>query len=205
LRSLLRRLPQTARVQRAGTVDGEPDAVSLWLSQMTREQIVDLVEFARERREAGAIDRVLDELIAPNVIVRPRIEVGAVVGPRTRLSCAVDGVGSPLAVAVRWEPLLDRLVGHGLCTPDKRDALLHSSGLLREHESACWPEHLTRLSRLVGGSADSVVRWRLEHVDVHCDRGEPVAATASILASHGWSGGSGGPSRESTSPRRLGA
>ena len=186
LRSLLRRLPETARVVRAGRVEGD-DAARLWLSRMTREQIVDLVEFAREHREARATARVLEDVIASNVSVQPRFDVGTGVGPLTRLSCTVDSKGSPTTVSARWGPLLDRLVEYELCTIDKRDALLHAFGLLRENRSDHWPEHLSRLSELFGDGAESIVSWRLANVDVHCDRGEPVAATATILATHGWS------------------
>ncbi|MDX6679591.1 MAG: hypothetical protein QOE31_3643, partial [Solirubrobacteraceae bacterium] len=98
-----------------------------------------------------------------------------------------DPEGAAPQVAARWRALLDRLAGAGLCTTGERDALLACHGLLSEHGSERWPEHLTRLSKLFGDRAESVLEWRLHHVTVECDRGEPVRATAHVVAAHGWS------------------
>lgn len=187
LRSLVRRLPETARVDRAGLVAGLPDNARLWLSRLQAGELVELVEAVRDQAEARALGAVLGDIVQPQHGVRARINVDEGLGRSIGLLCTVDPDGSPAQVAARWRPLLDRLVDAGLCTPDKRDALLICFGLLRERQAERWPEHLTVLSDLFGESTESVVRWRLQHIAIQCDRGEPVCAGAHIVAAHGWS------------------
>jgi hypothetical protein len=187
MRALVRRLPETARVDRAGLQTGLPEHVLLWLSRITSQQLGDVVAATRDEGEASALRTVLDELAESVDSIRARVDVHAGIGRGIGLLCAVDPNGSPQHVAARWRPLLDRLVATGLCTDDKRDALLACYGLLREDQSEHWPEHLTKLSKLFGDGTQSVLEWRLHHIAVQCDRGEPVSATAHVVAAHGWS------------------
>lgn len=187
LRGFVRRLPETARIDRAGLVAGLPDDVRLWLSRLQADELVDLVEAVRDRDEARALRATLDDVVPSQGEVRARVDVSEGVGRSIGLVCTVDPGGSPPQVAARWGPLLTRLVEAGLCTPDKRAALMSSYGLLRERQSEHWPEHLTRLSDLFGERTESYLHWRLHHIAIECDRGEPVHATASIVAAHGWS------------------
>lgn len=187
MRALVRRLPQTARIDRAGLVAGLADDVRLWLSRLQAGELVDLIEAVRDRDESCALRATLDDVVQPQGEVRARIDVDEGVGRSTGLICTVDPEGSPPQVAARWGPLLTRLADAGLCTPDKRSALLSCYGLLRERRTEHWPEHLTRLSDVFGPSTESYLHWRLHHIAIECDRGEPVHATANIVASHGWS------------------
>ena len=187
MRVLVRRLPETARVERAGVLAGHPDDALLWLSGLAPADVVDLVDATRDRSEARELHAVLADLVQPAGDVRARLEVREGVGRSIGLICGVDPTGSPPQVAARWGPLLDRLVDAGLCGGERRDALLVCHGLLRESQAESWPEHLTRLSALLGDGTDSILQWRLRHITVECDRGEPVRATAHIVAAHGWS------------------
>lgn len=187
MRALLRRLPETARVDRAGLIAGLPDDVRLWLSRMQPDELVALVEAVRGRTEARALRAALDDVVRPRGGVRARVDVNEGVGRGIGLICTVDPGGSPPQVAARWAPLLSRLAEAGLCTPDKRAALVSCYGLLRERQTEHWPEHLTRLSDLFGEGTESYLHWRLHHVAIECDRGKPVHASAHIVAAHGWS------------------
>jgi hypothetical protein len=187
MRTLLRRLPETARVDRAGLVAGLPDDVRLWLAKVSPREIGDLVEATRDRSEGRQIRAVLDD-VSPSVDeIGARLDVGEGAGGTIGLICAVDPAGSPPQVAARWRPLLDGLVATGLCTPDTRAALLTCYGLLRESQAERWPEHLTKLSALLGDGSESILQWRLAHIEIVCDRGEPISATARIVAAYGWS------------------
>lgn len=187
MRALVRHLPDTARVDRAGLMAGRPDDVRLWLTRLSPEEIGDLVEATRDRDEARRIRELLDDPALRAGAVGPRIDIRDGVDRAVGLVCTVEPAGSPAQVAARWRPLLDRLVAAGLCTADRRDALSGCHGVLRERPSERWPEHLTRLSKLFGDGTQSVLEWRLHHVCIECDRGEPVHATATIAAAHGWS------------------
>lgn len=187
MRALVRRLPETVLVDRAGLIAGRPDDVLLWLSRLAPAELVNLVEVSRDRAEARELHAVLAEIVQPTGSVRARIEVGEGVGRSIGLICGVDPTGSPPQVAARWAPLLDRLVYAGLCASERREALLACHGLLREGQAEAWPEHLTRLSALFGDGTESILQWRLQHIAVECDRGEPVHASAHIVAAHGWS------------------
>ncbi len=187
MRALVRRLPDTARVDRAGLMAGLPDDVRLWLTRLSPEEIGDLVEATRDRDEARQIRELLDDPALRSLAIGPRIDVRDGVDRAVGLVCTVDPAGSPAQVAARWRPLLDRLVAAGLCTAARRDALSGCHGVLRERPSERWPEHLTRLSKLFGDGTQSVLEWRLRHVCIECDRGAPVHATATVAAAHGWS------------------
>ena len=187
LRALVRRLPETARIDRAGLAAGAPDDVRLWLSRLAADELVDLVAATRDGEEARRLRAALELVMRPAGGVRARVDVGEGVGRGTALICTVDGEGSPPQVAARWRALLDRLVESGLCTDGKRDALLSCYGLLRERQCERWPEHLTRLSELLGAGTESILRWRLHQIRIECDRGEPQHATARVVAARGWS------------------
>ncbi len=185
MRALVRRLPESARIDRAGLVAGRPDDVRLWLSRLQADELVDLVEALRDRDEARALRATLEQIVQPQGEVRARVDINEGVGRSIGLICAVDPEGSPPQVAARWGPLLATLVEAGLCTPDERAALISCYGLLRERQTEHWPEHLTRLSELFGESTESYLHWRLHHIAIECDRGKPVRATANIVAAHG--------------------
>ncbi len=187
MRSLLRRLPDTARVERAGVMAAAPDDVRLWLTRLAPEQVVEIVEETRDRTEARHLHAALDDIVKDAGDLEVRLDVREGVDRGIGLVCGVDQDGLPPQVAARWEPLLSRLVAAGLCTAEKRDALMNCYGLLRESQSERWPPHLTRLSELFGDGAESILRWRLRNVTIECDRGEPVHATAHIVVEHGWS------------------
>lgn len=187
LRALVRRLPESARVDSAGVMAGFPDGVRLWLTRLGPDALVDLVGATRDGNEAKRMREVLDDIAAPAASMRTRLDVNEGVGRSVGLVCAADLDGSPAQVATRWRPLLDRLVDAGLCSEDKREALLAGWGLLRESQSEHWPEHLKALSMMFGEDTESVLRWRLQHVTIECDRGEPVCATAHVGVWHGWS------------------
>ncbi len=187
MRALLRRLPESARVDRAGLVAGHPDDLRLWLSRLQVDELVDLVEAVRDRDEARALRATLEDIVQPQGEVRARVDVDEGVGRSIGLICTVDPDGSPQQVAARWGPLLAALASAGLCTPGERAALLCCYGLLRERQAEHWPEYLTRLSELFGDGTESYLRWHLHQIAIECDRGTPVRATATIVAAHGWS------------------
>jgi hypothetical protein len=187
MRPLVRRLPATARVDRAGLIAGHPNGVQLWLSRLSGGELVDLVAATRDRGEARDLDAALADIVEPTGALRARIEVDEGVGRSIGLICGVDRTGPPSQVAARWGPLLDRLAGAGLCDSRQREALPACHGVLHERDAKVWPEHLTRLAAVFGEGAESVLQWHLHNVTVECDRGQAVHATAHVVVSYGWS------------------
>jgi hypothetical protein len=72
-------------------------------------------------------------------------------------------VSDPTAQGLSITRSLDSLVRDGLCTADKRDALLAYPGYVDENaEGIPWPAALRRASHLLGGRATSWVREDVE-------------------------------------------
>ena len=79
------------------------------------------------------------------------IDVGETVHRKIGLEGDVDGE-KPRRTELRWGIFLDSLVRDGLCTADKRDALLAYPGYVDENtEGIPWPRELRRASHLFGG------------------------------------------------------
>lgn len=65
----------------------------------------------------------------------------------------------------RWPAFLDFLVAGGLCLPQKRDALLHYPGYVRETDHRQqWPPHLLRLMAYLGSRYEGVFFRGLHHI-----------------------------------------
>ncbi len=114
------------------------------------------------------------------------IDVGATVHHKVGLECYLDGNKQP-TTEPRWGILLDSLVRDGLCTADKRDALLAYPGYVDESaEGIPWPAALRRASRLLGGRSLSTFIRALHHVKIVYQPGEGLEAKAYLAVKHHW-------------------
>jgi hypothetical protein len=114
------------------------------------------------------------------------IDVGETVHRKIGLECYFDGLKQP-RTEPRWGLLLDSLVRDGLCTADKRDALLAYPGYVDENaEGISWPRALRRASQLFGGRSLSTFIRSLHHLKVVYQPGEGLEAKAYLAVIHHW-------------------
>ena len=114
------------------------------------------------------------------------IDIGETVHRKIGLECYFDGNKQP-RTEPRWGVFLDSLVRDGLCTADKRDALLAYPGYVDENaEGIPWPRALRRASQLFGGRSLSTFIRSLHHVKVVYQPGEGLEAKAYLAVIHHW-------------------
>jgi len=114
------------------------------------------------------------------------IDVGETVDPKIGLECYFDGNRQPKREP-RWDTFLDSLVRSGLCTADKRDALLAYPGYVDEDaDGVPWPAALRRASQLLGGRSLSTFVRSLHHIKIVYRPGEPLEAKAYLAGNHHW-------------------
>jgi hypothetical protein len=114
------------------------------------------------------------------------IDVGETVHHKIGLECYFDGNRQP-RTEPRWGVFLDSLVREGLCTTDKRDALLAYPGYVDENaEGISWPRALRRASQLLGGRSLSTFIRSLHHVKIVYQPGEGLEAKAYLAVNHHW-------------------
>ena len=122
----------------------------------------------------GPLDEVV-EVLAPYCQQAVRlglaVDVGASVGPKIGLECFLDERLHPRPDP-RWPAMLEQLVAAGLCTHDKRDALLSWPGGQRTSQFL-WP---------------SVFLRRLNHLKLVYAPGRPLEAKAYLAADQVWLG-----------------
>ncbi len=114
------------------------------------------------------------------------IDAGETVHPKVGLECYFNGNRQP-RTEPRWAELLDLLVADGLCTPEKREALLAYPGYADERTATVpWPEAPRQASRLLGGRSLSTFVRALHHVKISYHPDEPPEAKAYLAANHHW-------------------
>jgi hypothetical protein len=127
----------------------------------------------------GPVARIVDRVYLD-------IDAGETVHPKVGLECYFDGNRQP-RTEPRWETLLGHLVANGLCTPEKREALLAYPGYADEEKATVsWPEEPRRASRLLGGRSLSTFIRSIHHVKVVYQPGEKPEAKAYLAANHHW-------------------
>ena len=114
------------------------------------------------------------------------IDVGDAVRPKIGLECSVDGNRQPRRKP-RWGAFLNSLVLSGLCTEDKREALLAYPGYVDEAaHTVPWPAALRQASQLLGGRSLSTFVRSLHHVKIVYRPGEQLEAKAYLAGNHHW-------------------
>jgi hypothetical protein len=114
------------------------------------------------------------------------IDVGETVHRKIGLECYFGGNKQP-RTEPRWGVFLDTLVRDGLCTADKRDALLAYPGYVDENaEGIPWPRALRRASQLLGERSLSTFIRSLHHVKVVYRPDEGLEAKAYLAVIHHW-------------------
>ena len=106
------------------------EAVRLCINLRTVEGIVEYLAGVGWPGSEADVLGVLEPIAGLVDYVCLDIDVGETVHRKIGLECYFDGIKQP-RTEPRWGVFLDSLVRDGLCTADKRDALLSYSGLRR--------------------------------------------------------------------------
>jgi hypothetical protein len=119
-------------------------------------------------------------------LVSLNIDVGETVGRKIGFECYFDGNRQPRREP-RWNTFLDSLVRSGLCTADKREALLAYPGYADEDaDGVPWPTALRRASQLLGRRSLSTLVRSPHHIKIVYRPGEPLEAKAYLAGNHHW-------------------
>jgi hypothetical protein len=162
------------------------EAVRLCIRLRSVERVVEYLAEVGWTGGEAVLDDVLGQLARSVDIVSLNIDVGETIGPKIGLECFFDGNRQPKREP-RWGTFLDALVRSGLCTADKREALLAYPGYVDEKAmDVPWPAALRRASRLLGGRSLSTFVRSLHHVKIVYTPGEPLEAKAYLAGNHHW-------------------
>jgi hypothetical protein len=161
-------------------------AVRLCIRLRSVERIVEYLAGVGWSGDEAGLRGVLEPLSRSVDRVLLDIDVGETVGAKIGLECYFDGNRQP-GREPRWGAFLDSLVLQGLCTADKREALLAYSGYVDQNASDVpWPEALLRTSQLLGGRSLSTFVRSLHHVKIVYQPGQLLEAKAYLAGNHHW-------------------
>ena len=163
-----------------------PGAIRLCIRLRSTERIVEYLSGVGWPGDEAVLRGALDPLSRSVDRVLLDIDVGETVGAKVGLECYFDGNRQP-SREPRWGAFLDSLVLQGLCTADKREALLGYPGYFDQNaEGIPWPAALRRASQLLGGRASSTFVRSLHHVKIVHQPGRPPEAKAYLAGNHHW-------------------
>jgi hypothetical protein len=100
------------------------------------------------------------------------------VAPRIGFDCYYNG-GAQSENNRKWADLLDFFVDNGICTDQKRNALLSAVDMRNcEFDELAWPEGLRRVSRILGPAGFNRIGLHIHHIKVIDRPGVPLEAKA---------------------------
>jgi hypothetical protein len=162
------------------------DAVRLCIRLRSVERIMEYLTVVGWPGDEADLRGVLEPLARSVDRVMLAIDVGDAVRPKIGLECSFDGNRQPRREP-RWGAFLNSLVLSGLCTADKREALLAYPGYVDEAaHTVPWPASLRRASQLLGGRSLSTFLRSLHHVKIVYRPGEQLEAKAYLAGNHHW-------------------
>jgi hypothetical protein len=106
------------------------------------------------------------------------------VAPRIGFDCYYNGAAQSENNG-RWADLLDFFVDNGICTDQKRNALLGAVDMSnREFDELAWPEGLRRVSEILGPAGFNRIGLHIHHIKVIDRPGVPLEAKAYLCGSY---------------------
>jgi hypothetical protein len=193
---LLPCLGRGATLHYAGLMLGRGEALRVNVRGVRRGDVAPLLERAGWRGDREAAARHFEALVERCDRVIVAFDFTPELQPRIGFEAVLD---LPPEIEPRWPALLEHLVGEGVCTPEKRDALQHFPARLHpEDEDQPWPA-----SWLVAAlsSPAQYLPWverRVSHVKLTLEADGSLAAKAYLSVQHHWS-------RSPASPRASAA
>ena len=113
------------------------------------------------------------------------IDVGETgVNPRIGFDCYYNNPAES-AKNRKWKDLLDFFVDNGICTVNKRNALLRATDMSnRKFDELAWPGSLRRISKLLGPAGFNSIGLHIHHVKVIDRPGRPPEAKAYLCGNY---------------------
>jgi hypothetical protein len=131
------------------------------------------------------------------------LDIDAQVYPHIGLECFVDGAPNTDG---RWERFIDVLVDRGLCTPDKRNALLAFHRLLTPTTpGVTWPDALILDDLLAGRDSFGTIACRLHHIKLSTSTTGDISAKGYIGFAYRHLDRTGQPLNPASDGRRISA
>lgn len=112
------------------------------------------------------------------------LDIGETISPRIGMECFFNQQPS---LEPRWFAFLDSLVERGICTPQKRDALLAWPGMTQKSEQPeAWPEDLYWNDLLLGSDAYSLFWRSISLIKIVYQAHRPLSAKGYLAFGHRW-------------------
>ncbi|WNG36513.1 hypothetical protein F0U61_24660 [Archangium violaceum] len=180
-------LPPGGSVYQVGMMLSRPiDALRLCVRGIPTPRLTGYLREIGWDGPTGELDALLSSLAPHTDRICLALDVGERVFPKLGLECYVDALTLG-GFKERWKPLLEHLVGRGLCRPEKRDALLSWMGLSDHRtERERWPPNLVRGAEAQGPGTVSLFMRYLNHVKLVFQPGAPLEAKAYPGLKHLW-------------------
>lgn len=185
---LLRAIPAELSISYIGFMLGRGDSVRVNLRGVRPEDLEGVLAGLGWRGDAGRAADRFARLVALTGRVAVALDFAPAIQPTIGFEAALPDfpAGEP-----RWGELFDRLCADGLCTPEKRAALIRlGARLYPEEKGQDWPASWIVAAVM---APPIFVPWyerRLSHVKVSIGAAGEVGAKAYVSAQHHWSRGS---------------
>ncbi|HYO48415.1 MAG TPA: hypothetical protein VEW94_01080 [Chloroflexia bacterium] len=177
-------LPHNARVGFVGAMlPRDIDAFRLIINGLDKETIPGYLERIGWTGPIQELAAALEATTPFSDYLWLNVDVGEAVYPKVSWECYIHRQSRNSADLPRWQALLDFLVERGMCTPEKREAMLLYPGIQTAEESGeFWPESLRLLSRVLGPLGFSSFIRGIHHIKVVFQPGKPLEAKAYLYA-----------------------
>lgn len=161
------------------------DALRLVVSRAPGAKIADYFDAIGWPDRDAVLRRMMDELRTRVDEFYFDFDLREGVGPRVFVECFVK---EPARRKERWQQFFDFLVGLGLCSPAKAQAVLDWMGIVRRSSvpAEVWPASLRWGDELLEGLVTSAFVRDLSHVKLAFEPGRLVEAKAYLSFDHGW-------------------
>ncbi|PHM06458.1 hypothetical protein CK516_33395 [Nostoc sp. 'Peltigera malacea cyanobiont' DB3992] len=142
----------------------EVETLRINVSQLPVYQIGSYLQQIGYTQATDEIEILVNHLLDTFDYVRLCLDVGTKIYPQIGLECYFE---QQSGLDPRWSPFLNDLVAKGLCTPEKRDALIAWVGYTTPSTSKePWASHLIAESLLQPPDSLSVLQRGLSHIKI---------------------------------------
>ena len=185
LRQCVNSLPDGAKITNLGVMLPRPvEAIRVVVRGIPPQQFSEYLRkigWSELTNTLSSIVSSLSEFVESLVL---SFDVGEIVYPQLGLECHLPQQPQPDR---RWAVFLDHLVAKGLCTPEKKEALLAWPGLSQKADNPqLWPAHLTWGDRFVGSNGFSLFWRTIYEIKIVYHPGNLLSAKAYLAFGHDW-------------------